>query len=453
VPADPVRPGPFTEPALRGRQFTAGAGRAAVDLSGPILPVDGFTSVHDPLNARVVLLDDGVTRLALVVIDQTSVFDEQVTRTRTIMHGTAGVEPEHCVVVASHTFSAPHVLPEDRVPESDAERNTLLGAAVDDAVARAARLAVEDLRPARLGFGRGTCRVNVQRDVATSDGWWLGADEAGLADDRLGVLRVDGLDGRPIALLVNYAVQSSVTNGFTTPSGEREVSADLAGAALRHVEERHDNRTVALFLIGAAGDQAPRTAIPHPPRTEVPDPSPTEVPQPPCPPGPHASVRLLGEHLGDTILRTSAAVSTGPLTAPLRVLHDNVEVPAQKPPAGFAALRPTVQYAFEPDGTTRAPVLAVRIGDTVLACLQAELNANTGIGIRETSPFPDTCVVTMTNGAAKYMADRASYDRVTYEAMNSRYARGAAEAVAGRLTGLLTTLAETEGGGRDHAET
>ncbi|MFD7135814.1 hypothetical protein [Streptomyces sp. NPDC059894] len=34
----------------------------------------------------------------------------------------------------------------------------------------------------------------------------------------------------------------------------------------------------------------------------------------------------------------------------------------------------------------------------------------------------------------------AGYDRVTYEAMNSRYARGAAETVADRLTGLLRAL-------------
>ncbi|MCX5357453.1 hypothetical protein OG864_01580 [Streptomyces sp. NBC_00124] len=31
------------------------------------------------------------------------------------------------------------------------------------------------------------------------------------------------------------------------------------------------------------------------------------------------------------------------------------------------------------------------------------------------------------NGAAKYMADYRSYDRITFEAMYSRYVRGAAE--------------------------
>ena len=81
-----------------------------------------------------------------------------------------------------------------------------------------------------------------------------------------------------------------------------------------------------------------------------------------------------------------------------------------------------------------------RIGDLVLACLQAELNARTGLDLKAASPFPATCVVTMVNGAAKYTAIAGSYDRITYETMNSRYAKGAAETVAARLAGILREL-------------
>ncbi|MFJ4621835.1 hypothetical protein [Streptomyces sp. NPDC088812] len=415
--------------------FTAGAGRAAVDLTDGILPVDGFTGVHDPLHARALVLDDGRTRLALVVIDQTSIGEEQVDRTREILRRTAGVDPSHCLVVASHTFSAPHVLPLGRTPADETGRNARLAAAVDDAVTRAAGRAVRTLRPARLGFGRGTCRVGVQRDVPTPHGWWLGADDAGLTDDSVGVLRIDALDDRPVALLVNHAVQSSVMNGVTTAAGERQVSADLAGAATRRIEEHHGGDTVALFLIGAAGDQAPYLTAGRtwpdedgvPRRTEVRDDG-------------HVLVGLLGERLGDTALRTAARIRTAPLTTPLRVTHDVVEVPAQKPPAGLHTLRPRTRYTFEPDGTAPVPLVAARIGDTVFTGLQAELNAATGIAVKAASPFPHTCVVTMVNGAAKYMADSGGYDRITYEAMNSRYARGAAETVADRLTGLLRAL-------------
>ncbi|MEV8540233.1 hypothetical protein [Streptomyces sp. NPDC051572] len=101
------------------------------------------------------------------------------------------------------------------------------------------------------------------------------------------------------------------------------------------------------------------------------------------------------------------------------------------------ALRPTTHYDFTPDGFSEAAVVVARIGNTVFAGLQAELNAGTGLDLKAASPFPATCVVTMVNRAAKYMADAGSYERITYEAMNSRYAKGAAETVTARHVELL----------------
>jgi neutral ceramidase len=49
----------------------------------------------------------------------------------------------------------------------------------------------------------------------------------------------------------------------------------------------------------------------------------------------------------------------------------------------------------------------------------------------------------MVNGAAKYMPDAAAYDKITYEAMNSSYARGSAEALS---DAILRALGERLGG-------
>lgn len=420
-------------------RLRAGAGRAAVDLPASLFPVDGFTAVHDPLHVRVLVLDDSTTRVCIAVIEQTSIFDEQVARTKEILHQVCAVDPAHALVVASHTFSAPHIQPPGRAPEGEEERNARLSSAVDDALARAAADAVRTLRPARTGFGLGVCRVNVQRDVRTSHGWWLGADDSGPTDDSVGVLRIDGadgVDGRPIAVLMNYAVQSSVLNGSLTRSGDREISADLAGATATRVEQHYSDGTVALFLVGAAGDQAPYlTAV----RTTVDENG--QLRRSDAQEAGHALVDLLGERLAAEAVRIAEHARTTEPTAPLRVVHDSVKVPAQLPPAGgLHALRPTPRYDFAPDGFSDAPIVVARIGDTVLACLQAELNASTGLGLKAASPFTSTCVVTMVNGAAKYLADAGSYDRITYEAMNSRYAKGAAEIVTARLAEILRSL-------------
>jgi hypothetical protein len=414
----------------------AGAGKAAVDLPASLFPVDGFTAVHDPLHVRVLVLDDAATRLAVAVIEQTSIFEDQIARTKEILHQVCGVDPAHSLVVASHTFSAPHIQPPERAAEGEQEKNARLSRAVDDAVARAAAEATRTLRPARTGFGLGRSRVNVQRDVRTPHGWWIGADDSGPTDDSLGVLRIDGPDGHPIAVLVNHAVQSSVMNGSLTRAGERQVTADLAGAAARQVEEHYGDGTVVLFLIGAAGDQAPYlTAV----RTTVDEDG--TLHQCDVHEAGHALVELLGDRLAAEAVRVGEHIRATEPTAPLRVVNDSVKVPAQLPPAGgLHALRPATRYDFTPDGASEAPVVVARIGDTVLVGLQAELNAGTGIDLKAASPFPGTCVVTMVNGAAKYLADAGSYDRITYEAMNSRYAKSAAETVTARLVEILRSL-------------
>ena len=60
------------------------AGAAAVDITPKLFPLNmpgGFRanmaeSAHDPLHARAVVLDDGATTLALVVVDNIGVAQE-----------------------------------------------------------------------------------------------------------------------------------------------------------------------------------------------------------------------------------------------------------------------------------------------------------------------------------------------------------------------------------------
>jgi hypothetical protein len=304
------------------------------------------------------------------------------------------------------------------------------------ALARAAAQAAAALRPARLGFGRGTSRVNVNRDVPTAEGWWLGANEDGITDQSVAVIRIDGLDGQPVAILANYAVQPSVMNESMLAGGGKLVTGDLAGAAVRHVEEQYGGGTVAMFLIGAAGDQAPYLTANRHTLDKDRNWSRTDLHE-----AGHVLVDLLGERLGNEVVRVSERVSCGALAGDLRVASVSVEVLAQRAPARFRDLRPVHSYHFQPDGTETVPVAVMLIGDVALVGLQAELSSRTGLDIKQRSAFDRTVVMTMVNGGAKYMADAGSYDKITYAAMNSRYARGTAELVSARILELLAGLA------------
>jgi neutral ceramidase len=412
--------------------FLAGAGVATVVLSAEAFPLDGFTGERDPLQIRAALLQGAEQRLVVVVVDQISLSGPLLGKIVAVTCEEADVAESSVLVVATHTFSAPHVFP---TPHLGEERQTAIAeAATLAATRRAVRASRDGLVPAKLGHGRGRSAVNVNRDMLTRDGWWLGHNDAGFSDHNVEVVRIDDLNGDPIVLLVNYPVQPSVMHESVSQAGGRLVSADLAGAAMRHVERQYEG-AVALFLIGAAGDQAPRLSAHRHlvdrhgswSRVDIEDSG-------------FLLVDLLGEQLGTEVVRVCEAIESDELAPEIVVVRRTLALPGQVPPKNFRALLPTLEYTFEPAEATDAPVLLARIGDTALVAVQVELSASTGVELKQHSPFGQTLVVTLANGSAKYMADAASYDRVTYGAMNSSYARGAAELLTGEVLDELVEL-------------
>jgi hypothetical protein len=131
------------------------------------------------------------------------------------------------------------------------------------------------------------------------------------------------------------------------------------------------------------------------------------------------------------MVQVSERIAPGDGGIVLRVVHNTVEVHAQRPPRSLCDLRPVRRCDFQPAGTEAVPIAVMQLGETALVGPQAELSGKTGLDIKAGSPFDRTIVMTMVNGGAKYMADAASYDKITYAAMSSRYARRPGGAGAG----------------------
>jgi hypothetical protein len=278
-----------------------------------------------------------------------------------------------------------------------------------------------------MAFGTGAADVSVNRNMLTADGWWLGADDQGPSDKSVAVVKFEGAGGRPIAVLLNYAVQSAIMD--QSPMGAKAVTADLGGAAVQHVERQYGGDTVALFLVGAAGDQVPTLkAWYNTPdkdgKTKTVDIGDKALPL----------IDLLGERLGVETVRVSQGLhGATPAPAVLSVTSGSVSLDAQERPRSLGQIHATRDYKYNISGKVQAPYYIVRIGDVALVGVQVELSAETGRYIKAHSPFKNTVVVTMVNGAAKYLPDAGSYKRITYESMNSSYGPGSAEIMADRI--------------------
>jgi hypothetical protein len=149
-----------------------GVGKAAFTPAASLLPLDNFTAVHDDLNVRVLLVESGSRRIALAVLDLTSISAEAISLMRDAITAASGVATANIMVTVTHCFSAPHVQASSSSAGAAAYVQNIV-AATKSAVADA----VKNLQDAEVGYGSGRSDVNVNRNVLTADGYWLGVNE------------------------------------------------------------------------------------------------------------------------------------------------------------------------------------------------------------------------------------------------------------------------------------
>ena len=248
--------------SLLGAVLRAGVAKAEI-TPPPGLPMYGYferaeaaKGTLDPLWARVLELEAGGRRMALVTLDLGRVFGPvSLERLREAVKNSSGVD--FLLVTASHTHAGPNIL--DEYPSG---RPPAWEAAALDSIARAVAEASRRLVEVRLGTGYGKVYIGYNRRRVNPNGsvtmLWQNPDKLPTApvDPRVSILRIDTLDGRPLAVLVNYACHPVVFG-----PDNLQYSADFVGVMAETVEKSLAQPPAAqplcLFLQGAAGDINP----------------------------------------------------------------------------------------------------------------------------------------------------------------------------------------------------
>jgi len=231
--------------------------------------------VDDPLSARVLVLEDGQTRLVLITMDVTAIgarsisqdilsdsADDFVPKLRARLAADYGIAGESVSVSASHVHQTPRMLCDD--------------AAQIERVATAVGEALRHLEPVVVGLGRGyENTLTFNRTLMLKDGtdytlppYPQEEDIAGLrpVDPEIGILRVDRLDGRPLAVVYNFATH--LLQG--SPQGNLgHVTADHVGVTRQYLEDTIGDGVMAFFLQGAGGDVNELTVADHNNRRRV----------------------------------------------------------------------------------------------------------------------------------------------------------------------------------------
>ena len=234
-----VKSGPFRAGAAKvditpsnpgaGGGFMGRGGRGGGGSGG----FPGADGILDHIYARAIVIDNGAASAALVAVD-TGMVGEQLWRTVSQrIEKELGIPAQNLLLTPTHTHSA--------------------SAGTADQIFAAIKEAKDKLQPARVGYGTGVSYINVQRNIIDSKThkWWEGANYDGLSDKTVAVVSFETTNGEPIAVYYNYACHAVVTGNTDMLSG------DWPGAASRYIEDSFDDKIVALFSVGAQGDQNP----------------------------------------------------------------------------------------------------------------------------------------------------------------------------------------------------
>jgi hypothetical protein len=235
----------------------AGAGRTLINPPLGIKTV-GFTSregvveqIESDLTSTAVVFASGDAKIAIIALDLCNPSVEMVADWRRQVADAIGTTPAHVMINLSHTHSGP---PQPgRAPEFSFQAGLIDAyyAELVPLIVASAVQANQRLQPARLAHGEGASHIGINRRELGADGYiFLGEDPNKPIDAVVGVVRVDDLDGKPIATLFSYGCHTVVVG-----PNSKVASPDFPGASREVVETALGG--LSLYLQGGGGDIMP----------------------------------------------------------------------------------------------------------------------------------------------------------------------------------------------------
>lgn len=421
---------------------TLRAGAAAVDITPREFPVNmpgGFSpkpaeSAHDPFHARALVLADGTTSLAMVVVDSLGAGPEVLDEAKAIASEKTGIPVANMMISSTHTHSGPPSSRTEGRPAEVAYRRVFIDGTAESiirahaalkpaAVGAAAHPLLDEvfnrrwyLKPGKMPlnpFGRlDKVKMNPGTNPEVLD------HPAGPTDPDITILSVHDAKNKPLALFANYSLH------YVGGAPQGQLSADYFGefARLMPSRVRGDDSFVSMMSNGTSGDinNIP-FGVTRPPRE------------------PFEQIRIVAQKAADTAWTAWKKIEKHDSTAKLGMLQREVTLQYRRPTANEVAearailaikdkdaieklprlaqnyARSTVNAAEREEDSITVIVQAIRIGDFAVCGIPFETFVETGLDLKKRSPFPQTMVVGLANGRHGYLPTPEHHELGGYE--------------------------------------
>ncbi len=426
--------GLFAASTATAEQLLAGA--ATSNLTPPIgLPIIGgfvpfpSTHVHDELHARCLVLDDGTTKIALVVCDLLGVHRVVSEEARRMITERLGIPPECVMVSATHTHSAASALGDNRLQpdQTPDEYQKFVAERIADGVTRA----FNNRQPAQLAFGTVDVPEHLfnrrwfMRPGTVPENPFGGTDlvkmnppagspnltePAGPIDPAVSIIAVRDLNGLPISVFSAYSLH------YVGGVGSGHVSSDYYGVYCEHLKklmeadippaETSVDRApfVAMMANGTSGDinninfRTPRPGKqPYEQMRYVAQDVATKV---------HAALKTLPYQNEITLAasyREPKIAWRHPTAEQRKWAEDTIAAGAKNPSdLSFIYAQRTMTLDGYPE-TTTIPLQVLRIGDVCIGTMPCEVFCEIGLEFRDRCPIQPALMVELAHGYFGYL--------------------------------------------------
>lgn len=425
-------------PAAAEAQLMAGAAARNIDPKQFPVWVNGgiagyqADSVRESLFSRTLVLDDGKSAIAIAIVDNCILPHEVTDRAKELAHKGTGIPPERILIAATHTHSAVAVAGTHGCPIQED-----YAAALPEWIAEGIQDAYSSRQPAQIGFASATadrfiyCRDWLMKPGTANSTLFSGRNvdwvsmnpghdnenkraPVGSIDRHIPILSVRDMSGHHMALLASFG---------THYAGAKALSSDYFGFVCNRLgkELRRDapEKFVGLMANGTSGNancidfSKPRETFTF-----------TDV-------GTYVSDLILGA-VKDIEYRSDLTIDSrfASFDVDVRMPSDQEVSQAKNWIASHLQdrLPKTMDenYARETVLLSELPktrvmnVQAFRIGEMVIAANPCESYGETGLKIRQSSPFLHTMNIGLANGHCGYIPPPEMFQLGSYTTWRCR---------------------------------
>ncbi len=430
--------------------FRAGASTANISpslgegIAGGWMPLPLATHIHDELHARSLILDDGKVRLVIMVVDNVELPREVFDAAKLIITNETSIPGDRIMMSSTHTHSSTWAGHEINPPEPSLSiRGNSAGKypkPLDDyqrfivrRMADGVRVALNNLEPARIGWGAGSVPQHVfnrrwklkspvinpfgviekvQMNPGIANPNLL--EPAGPTDPEVSFLSVQSLKGKPIAVLANYSLH--YVGGV--PQGH--ISADYFALFADRLQEllkadRQGTPFVGIMSNGTEGDinninfRGPTVTYP-----------------------PYAKMKLVANDVANEVFRVYQSIEYKDWV-PLSAAQTELSLDIRKPDAQTlswaekAMQKTKTDHPMEKIFAERTIQMkewpekidvilqTFKVGDLGIAGIPFEVFAETGLEIKAKSPLKKSFTIGLANGGYGYLPTPEQHQQGGYE--------------------------------------